>query len=90
LNPWPLEHLLEYYLFKSERLSANIILTLHKDIIRSVATYAFPSWELAADTYFIRKIAAPCKPRFSASLEIFQGIHGFKLSDVYDYTTFSK
>jgi hypothetical protein len=31
-----------YTLFTSERLSANIILTLHKALIRSVMTYAFP------------------------------------------------
>jgi hypothetical protein len=33
-----------YSLFKSERLSINIKLTLHKALIRSVMTYAFPAW----------------------------------------------
>jgi hypothetical protein len=46
-----------YSLFKSERLSANIKLTLHKALIRSVMTYAvsslgicgrYPSIEIAA------------------------------------------
>jgi hypothetical protein len=37
-------------LFKSERLSANIKLTLHEALIRSsVKTYACNAWEFAAD-----------------------------------------
>jgi hypothetical protein len=48
-----------YSLLKSERLSANIKLSLHKaliklDEIRSVMTYACPAWELAADTYLLK------------------------------------
>jgi hypothetical protein len=43
-----------YSLFKSERLSANIKLTLHKALIRSVMTYASPAWEFAADTHLIK------------------------------------
>jgi hypothetical protein len=43
-----------YSLFKSERLSANIKLTLHKPLIRSVMTYACPSWEFAADIYLLK------------------------------------
>jgi hypothetical protein len=35
-----------YSLFKNERLSANIKLTLHKTIIRSVLTYACPPGNL--------------------------------------------
>jgi hypothetical protein len=42
-----------YCLFRSERLSDNIKLTLHKALIRSVMTYACPAWELAADTYLL-------------------------------------
>jgi hypothetical protein len=33
-----------YFLFKGERLSANIKLTLHKALIRSVMTYTCPAW----------------------------------------------
>jgi hypothetical protein len=40
-----------YSLFKSERLSAKIKLTLHKALISSVMTYASPAWEFAADTH---------------------------------------
>jgi hypothetical protein len=36
-----------YSLFKSERLSAKIKLTLHKALIISVMTYASPAWEFA-------------------------------------------
>jgi hypothetical protein len=38
-----------YSLFKSERLSANIKLNLHKTLIRTVMTYACPAWEYAAE-----------------------------------------
>jgi hypothetical protein len=43
-----------YCLFKSEELSANIKLTLHKALIRSVMTYACHAWESAADTYLLK------------------------------------
>jgi hypothetical protein len=43
-----------YSLFKSERLSTNIKLTLHKALIRSVMTYACSAWELAADTHLLK------------------------------------
>jgi hypothetical protein len=42
-----------YSLLKSERLRANIKLTLHKALISSVIMYACPAWELAADTYLL-------------------------------------
>jgi hypothetical protein len=43
-----------YSLYISERLSANIKLTLQKALISSVMTYACPAWELAADTYRLK------------------------------------
>jgi hypothetical protein len=43
-----------YFLFKSERLSANIKLTFHKALINSIMTYGCPAWELAADTYRLK------------------------------------
>jgi hypothetical protein len=43
-----------HFLFKSERLSADIKLTLHKALIRSVMTYACLAWELAADTCLLK------------------------------------
>jgi hypothetical protein len=41
-------------LLKSECLSINIKLTLHKTLIRSLMTYACPPWELVADTYLLK------------------------------------
>jgi hypothetical protein len=38
-------------LFKSERLNANIKLTLRKTLISWVMTYACPAWEFAADIH---------------------------------------
>jgi hypothetical protein len=43
-----------YSLFKSERLSANVKLNLHTELIRSVMTYACPPWELAAASYLLK------------------------------------
>jgi hypothetical protein len=43
-----------YSLFKSERLSVNIKLNLHKALIRSVMTYACPAWKFAAETYLLK------------------------------------
>jgi hypothetical protein len=43
-----------YSLFKSERLSTNITLTLHKALIRSTMTYASPAWEFAADSHLLK------------------------------------
>jgi hypothetical protein len=41
-----------YFLLKSEGLSANIKITLHKAQIRSRMTYACPSWEFAPTLTF--------------------------------------
>jgi hypothetical protein len=43
-----------YSLFKNERVSFNIKLTLHKALIISVMTYAYPASELPADTYLLK------------------------------------
>jgi hypothetical protein len=43
-----------FSLLKSERLSTNIKVTLHKAPIRSVMTYACPVCELVADTYLLK------------------------------------
>jgi hypothetical protein len=40
-----------YSLFKSERLAANIKLTLLKALIRSVMTYACPAWEFPVEPH---------------------------------------
>jgi hypothetical protein len=43
-----------YPLLKSERLSANIKLTLLKTLIISVMTYACPAWEFAAESHLLK------------------------------------
>jgi hypothetical protein len=48
-----------YSLFKSERVSAHIKLTLHRALIRSVMTYALPLGNLRPK--FIIEIATPAK-----------------------------
>jgi len=44
-----------YHLSKIERLRANIKLSLHKTVIRSRTTYAFPVWEFAEDIYLLKE-----------------------------------
>jgi hypothetical protein len=41
-------------LFKSERLSTNLKLTIHKTLIMSVMTYACPAWKFVADTHLLK------------------------------------
>jgi hypothetical protein len=43
-----------YSLFRNERLSASIKVTLQKVLIRSVMTYACSAWELGADTHLLK------------------------------------
>jgi hypothetical protein len=43
-----------YSLLKSERLSTNIKLNLHKAVIRTIMTYACPAWEFAADNHLLK------------------------------------
>jgi hypothetical protein len=62
-----------YFLFRSGHLNANIKLTFHKALIRSVTTYACHTWEFVADIYLLKLHSL--KIRFSAPLEIFQGVH---------------
>jgi hypothetical protein len=61
----------KFSLFKSKRLSTNIKRTLHKALIRSVITYAYPAWEFAADIYVLK--LQRLQNKFSALLAIFQG-----------------
>jgi hypothetical protein len=81
-----------YSLFKSERLSANIKLTLHRALIRSILTYALPAWKLAADTYLFKLRCLKNKvlrttgnsPRCTP----IRNLHtAFNLPYVYDYIT---
>jgi hypothetical protein len=81
-----------YSLFKSERISANINLTLHKALIRFVLTYASSAWEFAADIHLLKLQRLPNKvlrtignfPRCTPVLDLHMA---FKLPYVYDYIT---
>jgi hypothetical protein len=81
-----------YSLFKSERLSANIKLTLHKALIRSVMTHASPAWEFAADTHLLKLQRLQNKvlrtigklPRRTLIRELHLA---FQIPYVYDYIT---
>jgi hypothetical protein len=74
-----------YFLFRNERLIVNIKVTFHKALIRSVMTYAYLAWELAANTYLF-KIAAPTKQGFAHRWKILKVhigprfAHGFQPS----------
>jgi hypothetical protein len=43
-----------YSLLKSDRLSTNSKLTLHKVLIRSIMTYTCTAWEFTADTHLMK------------------------------------
>jgi hypothetical protein len=79
-----------YSLLKSERLSANISLTLPEALISSVTTYASPAWELAADTYLLKlqgkQNKIPCTTgNFPRGTPV-RNLHtAFNLPYVYDY-----
>jgi hypothetical protein len=64
-----------YSLLRSEGLSADIKLTLHKALIRSLMTYVCLAWESAADICLLKLRRLKKKKRFCAPLEIFQGAH---------------
>jgi hypothetical protein len=81
-----------YSQFKSERLSANIKLTLHKALIISVMTCACSAWELAADTGLLKlqrlqnKVLSTVgnSPRFTPVRDLHTA---FNLRYEYDYVT---
>jgi hypothetical protein len=81
-----------YSLFKSERLSTNIKLTIHKPLIRTYMTCAYPAWEFATDTHLMKLQRLQNKvlrtigsfPRRTPVREMHMAFH---LPYVYDYTT---
>jgi hypothetical protein len=81
-----------YSLFKSERLSVNIKLTLHKALFISVMTYACPAWELAADTYLLKLQSLQNKVlrttgKFPRCTPVCDLHTTFNLPYIYDYIT---
>jgi hypothetical protein len=79
-----------FSLFKSERLSTNIKLTLHKTLITLVMTYACPAWEFAADVHLLKLQRLQNKvlrtigkfPRFTPVRELHVA---FLVPYIYDY-----
>jgi len=43
-----------YHILKSERLSFGVKLIIYKALIRSMLTYAWPTWEFAADSFLLK------------------------------------
>jgi hypothetical protein len=81
-----------YSVFKSERLSTNIILTLHKALIRSVMAYACPAWEFAAETYPLKLQRLQNKVlhtigSFSKCTSVRNMHVAFQIPYIYDYIT---
>jgi hypothetical protein len=81
-----------YYLFKSERLSANIKLTLHKALIRSVMTYACLAWEFVAECHLLKlqrlQNKVPCTTgNFPRHISVRDMHKAFHMPYVYDYIT---
>jgi hypothetical protein len=81
-----------YSLLKSERLSTNVKLTLHKALIRSVITYACSTWELVADTYLLKLQRLQIKVlrtigNFPRCTPVHNLHTAFDLPYVYDYIT---
>jgi hypothetical protein len=81
-----------YSLFKSERLSGNIKLTLHKAQIRSVMTYACTVWEFAAECHLLKLQRMQNKVlRTTGNFPRRTSVHdlheAFRIPHVYDYIT---
>jgi hypothetical protein len=81
-----------YSLIKSERLSANIKLTLHEARIRSVMMYACPAWEFAAYNHLLQSQLLQNKvPRTIGNFPMctpVRDLHtALNLPYVYDYIT---
>jgi hypothetical protein len=75
---------------KSERLSFNIKLILHKILIRSIIAYACPAWEFAADTHLLKWQSLQNKVlrtagNFPTCTPVRDFHRAFNLPSVYDY-----
>jgi hypothetical protein len=81
-----------YSLFKSERLSNNIKLTLHKALIRSVMTYACLAWEFAGESHLLKLQRLQNKVlrtigNFSRRTSVRDMHVAFQIPYIYDYIT---
>jgi hypothetical protein len=79
-----------YSLYKSERLSTNIKLTLHKALVRESSL--LPAWKFAADNYLLKLKRLKNKVlrtigNFPRSMPV-RDLHiAFKLPYIYEYIT---
>jgi hypothetical protein len=83
-------YLRTYSIFKSGRLTAYIKLTLYKALIRSVMTYACPTWEYMADVLLLKLQQLQNRVlRAIGNLYRFTPVRelqvAFKIPDVYEY-----
>jgi hypothetical protein len=81
-----------YSLFRSVHLSTDIKFTLCKALIRSVMTYAYPTWEYGADTYLLKLECLPNRILYTignfAKCTPDHELHMlFKIPYMYDYIT---
>jgi hypothetical protein len=79
-----------YSLFKSECLNANFKQTLHKALIRSVITYAYPSREFAAGTHLskwqrLQKKVLCTTGKFPKYTAVHEFHMAFQVLYIYDY-----
>jgi hypothetical protein len=81
-----------YPIFKSERLSTNNKLTLHKALIRSVMTYACSGWEFAAEPHLLKSQSLQNRilrtnGNFPRRISVRDKHVAFQVLYVYDYIT---
>jgi hypothetical protein len=81
-----------YSIFKSKHLNANIKLIVYRALIRSIMTYACPTWEFAADTHLMKLQRLQNRVlRAIGNLDSRTQIRdlnlAFKIPYVYDYVT---
>jgi hypothetical protein len=79
-------------LFKSERLSANIKLALHTALVRSVMTYAYPTWDFVAEAHLLKLQCLqnkflPTTDNFPRRTVVYDMHLTFQILYVYDYIT---
>jgi hypothetical protein len=74
-------------LFKSERLSTNIKLTLHKALIRSVMTYTCPAWESHLKLQRLQNKVLPTIGNFPRRTSVHHMHVAFQIQYIYDYIT---
>jgi hypothetical protein len=81
-----------YSIFKSKHLREHIKLTVYRALIRSIMTYACPTWEFAADTHLMKlqrlqNRVLPAIGNLDRSTPV-RDLHlAFKIPNVHDYMT---